>query len=112
MSTPDLATPDQAAPHAGSITTIRTITGSRYTVRASADGRFWLSGDNRVSPTSVPIQDGEWEITRPTPWPPILGEGLYLPSAFVEQAPGSLGRIPGGGKFTSPVVGADTRPHD
>jgi hypothetical protein len=83
-------------------TIITTHSGSRYTVREE-EGRFWLSGPNVPNDQSVPIpEEREWEIQKPMPWPAVVGERLLMYSTFYGQAEHPE-RLPGGGKWTSPV---------
>jgi hypothetical protein len=84
------------------ITKIQTETGSCYIVREE-DGQFFLSGDNKLNPNSAPIQDGEWEIAQPNPWPPEKGRQLLFYSVHFQHF-SHRERMPGGGKLTSRVV--------
>lgn len=62
-----------------------------------------LSADSVPNPTSVPLDpDDRWEIQRPEPWPPELGERIRLmpPEELDRDDPR---RMPGGGKRMSPV---------
>lgn len=83
---------------------VETVAGSTYRFRHDADnGTWWVSADNVPNPASRSLADGEWEIAKPWPWPPVVG----LPVDFRARA--SLGvdapeRVPGGGKATSRVV--------
>jgi hypothetical protein len=80
-----------------------TETGSRYLVRQDDGGQWWLVADHVPTESSLPIMDAEWQIRAPDPWPPVVGERLWILSQYYEQ-PGHHARIPGGGKHTSPVV--------
>lgn len=83
--------------------TLQTATGSIYRVVQDRDGRWWFSADNEPNPLSRALNpDTWWRIQRPDPWPPETGEGIVLraPSGLRATDPE---RVPGGGKFTSPV---------
>lgn len=84
------------------ITTVKTETGSIYRIEERQDGTWWFSAENIPNPTSARVV-GAWQIVRPTPWPPVLGVGLYLlvDPALPKTDPT---RVPGGGKVTTPVV--------
>lgn len=83
---------------------VGTETGSVYIIR-EIDGRFWLSGKNVSTTRSQPLGDmKEWEIFKPSPWPPVKGDGIYMVSIHVDDSKNHPKRIPGGGKFTSNVV--------
>ena len=89
-------------------TCIITRSGSTYYVR-ELDGRFWLSGANVASESSRPLHDGAWQITRPLPWPPIIGRPVvFLPLARFNIV-GHPERLPGGGKNTSTVTDVRVR---
>lgn len=82
---------------------ITTRSGSVYRVGRGTDGGWWMSADNVPNLTSVPLDpDDRWEIRRPDPWPPELGERIWLmpPEELDRDDPH---RMPGGGKRTSPV---------
>lgn len=81
------------------VTTVLTASGSSYTIREDANGRFWLSADNVPNVNSCRIE-GEWEIQRPTPWPPLLEHTLWMDSVYAYGEGDGL-RIPGGGKRTN-----------
>lgn len=81
---------------------ITTETGSKYLIRQDGT-QWWFSADNVPNAQSTPLQDGEWEIKPPEPWPPTRGMRLWIVSKYVDQ-PGHPDRIPGGGKHTSQVV--------
>jgi len=83
-------------------TTITTLSGSTYLVREDEEGKFWLTADHIPNPDSVDIRGREWEIDRPLPWPPVIGESILLQSIYPYD-PDTAERPPGGGKFTSPV---------
>ena len=87
----------------GRITRITTDTGSEYNIAERPDGTFVVFGNNVVSPYSQSIGDGVWPVNKPTPWPPVLGEVIFIESTLVSELPGTPGRLPGGGKHTSPV---------
>lgn len=85
---------------------ITTFSGSVYEVRRDvARDTWWMRGDNVPSIASVPLAKDEWwEIQWPSPWPPQFNESMLL-RALESLAMDSPLRMPGGGKFTSPVVG-------
>jgi hypothetical protein len=92
------------------IVCVRTLTGSRYDLLADVDGRFWVRGQNRVSPTSQLVGTACWfEVRQPQPWPPEPGSPLLFvaPPAFARDDPR---RVPGGGKRTSIVVAVERWP--
>lgn len=83
-------------------TKVTTESGSVYYVREDA-GRYYLRALNKPNPYSVDVSpEREWEVA-PAPWPPVVGEQMLLLSVYVWE-PGHPERIPGGGKYTSPVV--------
>jgi len=84
-------------------TLVITETGSRYRIHEDVAGTFWLSGENVPNPQSRAIGPEEWEIERPQPWPPEIGQRLWMPSAYFNAPKDHPGRIPGGGKLTSQV---------
>lgn len=80
---------------------ITTRSGSVYRVGRGTHGRWWMAADNVPNPTSVALDpDDWWEIRRPEPWPPELGERIWLmpPEELDCDDPR---RMPGGGKRTS-----------
>jgi hypothetical protein len=84
-------------------THIITESGSHYYVDVE-DDRFYLSGENVASDRSASIPSyTRWEIKRPTPWPPQLGQSLTMFSKFFHEPKDHPLRIPGGGKITSLV---------
>lgn len=82
---------------------VQTESGSRSVVGKDREGKWWLSGDNVVTPTSAPLQDGVWEIREPDIWPPAIGERMILLANPALEHDHPL-RAPGGGKISSPVV--------
>jgi hypothetical protein len=84
---------------------VETSSGSEYVVACHPeDGSFWFGPSSRgnvASPTSVALEPGQsWRID-----PPFIAVGM--PGVF--RAPldlpfGDPRRVPGGGKYTSPVV--------
>ena len=84
-------------------TEVHTASNSVYTFIERDDGRFIVTGGNVVSSISGGLNGFWWEITRPEPWPPVLSEVLMFVSTLVDQKPGTKGRLPGGGKITSPI---------
>lgn len=85
-------------------TTVITFSGSKYVIDETDDA-FTLMADTRniVTPMSSPVAGVDWPIKRPNPWPPRLGEILRIDCIHVADR-GHPRRMPGGGKFTSPVV--------
>lgn len=82
---------------------IHTYTGSVYYVSRDSEGQWWMGADNVPNPTSCYLGDGTWVIQQPAPWPPVVGESIMLlPPPELEF--GDPRRVPGGGKYTSPVV--------
>lgn len=80
-----------------------TRSGSIYRVAQDGEGQWWMNADNVANPTSRRLDpDRWWRIQQPCPWPPELGERLWLvpPDALDRDDPE---RVPGGGKRTSPV---------
>ena len=69
--------------------------------RDSADG-WWVAAQNIPSSTSCPLHDGVWPVQQPEPWPPIIGARLLIQALPVPWS--DPRRLPGGGKYTSPVV--------
>lgn len=80
-----------------------TRSGSVYRVARDIAGHWWMSADNIPNPFSVRLDpDRWWEIQPPDPWPPELGERIWLaPPEDMDR--GDVRRVPGGGKRTSPV---------
>lgn len=82
---------------------IVTATGSVYAVgREAGTGHWWVWARNVPNPSSRRLPQRWWRIVEPELWPPRLG----LPFRF--EAPLELRRddperVPGGGKWTSPV---------
>lgn len=85
--------------------TVTTMTGSKYFIRKTGQ-YFFLSADNVPNPESGKVT-GEWEITQPTPWPPLVGRALIMFSAYHDEPLDHPLRMPGGGKWTSPVTSVD-----
>lgn len=84
---------------------ITTESGSIYHVMYDDNGQWWMRGDNKATEQSVHIGLSTWwKITTPRPWPPYIGLGLVTRSALQELPFDTPGRMPGGGKNTSPVV--------
>lgn len=80
-----------------------TASGSLYRVARDGEGIWWMSADNVPNSTSQRLEpDPWWRICYPEPWPPELGQRLWL-RAPEELARDDPRRIPGGGKHTSPV---------
>lgn len=86
---------------------VETEAGSVYRIREAEDGTWWLSGTNVPNPGSLPLPEGEWQIERPDPWPPIIGQPVFVP-ALLSLAMDDPKRIPGGGKWTSLVRSVST----
>lgn len=82
---------------------LRTASGSVYRVVQDAERRWWLNADNVPNPASRKLDPQFWwRIQQPNPWPPELGSPVMLlaPLDFDRCDPE---RLPGGGRFTSPV---------
>lgn len=80
-----------------------TRSGSTYRIARESEGRWWMNADNVPNPASCRLdRDRWWCIQAPRPWPPELGERLWLmpPEELERDDPE---RMPGGGKHTSPV---------
>jgi hypothetical protein len=86
-----------------SLTIIKTYSGSIYKIRVDEDRRFWLTTDHVVNPNSTDINGQEWEIQQPRPWPPEIGQPMWLPTIHLFDFD-HPDRIPGGGKSTSIVM--------
>jgi hypothetical protein len=82
-------------------TRIVTETGSEYVWEAREDGTHWLGGRNVPNPYSKPIGEQMWQIETPE-YKPRLGHE-WLVFAVRSLAKTDPLRMPGGGKFTSPV---------
>lgn len=82
---------------------LTTASGSLYRVSRGVGESWWLCSSNVPSADSVRLNPADWwEIERPHPWPPRLGESLTL-HASLRLEPGDERRCPGGGKVTSSV---------
>lgn len=95
-------------PFEPTLTIVRTLTGSEYQVRQTADGRWFVTGGNRASATSASLRTEWWPVAPPAPWPPVVGHGLCFCSVHVAAPIGSAGRMPGSTKRTSPVLAIET----
>lgn len=87
----------------GKVWTLITRSGSTYRITEDANGSWWFCGNNIPNRHSARLDpDRWWRIERPDPWPPDLGRPIVLcaPQDFEFADPR---RVPGGGKFTSPV---------
>jgi hypothetical protein len=82
--------------------TIITQTGSSYFLAHDQAGDWWLAADNIPSPRSCSLADGVWAVQEPVPWPPIVGERLWIEAQPLPM--NDPRRVPGGGKDTSPVI--------
>lgn len=83
---------------------VTTTSGSDYVVVRDADRRWWLGGRNTVTLRSAPLPPGRlYEVEIPTPWPPLIGASLSLVACHRLHS-FDPARLPGGGKYTSPVV--------
>jgi hypothetical protein len=83
---------------------IHTVSGSTYVVSRRLDGSWWCCAWNVPSARSSALAGtGWWSIAPPAPWPPVIGETLFLlpPGALRRDDPA---RMPGGGKCTSAVM--------
>ena len=81
---------------------IITTSGSEYVIRQDGE-RWYVQGvKQKATPTSKLLGDREWEITRPTPWPPELGFGVFFSSTLVHRLD-HPDRMPGGGKLTADI---------
>lgn len=97
---------------------VDTASGSVYMVGRDSRGHWWVSAVNVLSRDSRVIPRGDWPIEPPEPWPPEVGKQLYIAAAKVLPRCDPL-RMPGGGKYTSPVrhvthltIHHDTHPHE
>ena len=83
---------------------LRTASGSEYLVKRHSDDSWWCSARNVPNASSTPLDGtGWWRIARPFPWPPIIGCYVVL-MALPEFLHNEPRRMPGGGKWTSPVI--------
>lgn len=82
---------------------LHTETGSTYELRVGEDGTFWFGGNNVPNPVSRPLDGRLWRVQRPVPFPPLLGEPLFV-AAPPELECDDPTRIPGGGKLTSRIT--------
>ena len=82
---------------------VRTHSGSVYRVGRDEQGRWWMTACNVPHERSRRLEMGRWwHVQRPSPWPPELGERLWL-IAPDDVDPGDPRRVPGGGRHTSLV---------
>lgn len=81
-----------------------TVNGSHYWVgRDPQTGTWWMRGENVPNPISARLDPTRWwQIEQPDPWPVRLQERVMLRAASHLAMDDPL-RIPGGGKFTSPI---------
>lgn len=82
---------------------VLTQTGSVYRVARDPEESWWFTADNQPNRNSRRLDPGTWwRIQTPRPWPPELGEQLWLmpPEELDQNDPQ---RVPGGGKHTSLV---------
>jgi hypothetical protein len=57
----------------------RTLSGSRYDLMVDVAGRYWVRGQNVVTPRSDLVGMDDWyEIARPAPWPPQMGSPVIF----------------------------------
>lgn len=85
------------------VTDVITRSGSLYRVGRDGRGQWWLQAANVPNPHSCRLPPSRWwRVQQPMPWPPELGERLWLlaPESYAMDDPH---RIPGGGKHTSVI---------
>lgn len=82
---------------------LHTESGSVYELRLAPDGTYWFGGRNVPNPWSVALDGQLWRVQQPVPFPPVLGEPIWV-RAPVELDRDDPCRIPGGGKLTTPLV--------
>lgn len=84
---------------------VTTFTGSIYEFKYDPhEISWWVRAQNVPSITSEPIaRDRWWLIETPSPWPPQHETGMIF-QAFLAYELSHPDRLPGGGKWTSPVV--------
>lgn len=83
--------------------TVQTLSGSVYNFYL-VDKKWWVQGMNMVSISSQPLSGHIWPIKKPSPWPPVNGEGMSFESIYSRASdPTHPDRMPGGGKHTSNI---------
>lgn len=78
-------------------------TGAVYHLAEDPDGRYWLSRDAELSVEA--LRRRGWEIVSPEPWPPVVGERIFVcatPQFDVDDPR----RMPKGARLTGPIVRA------
>lgn len=93
---------DRANEELEAVWLLTTRAGSRYYVALDREGVWWFGGRAVPNPFSRPLPPQLWRIECPEPWPPLLGASVWLRAAR-DLAIDDLDRVPGGGKYTSPV---------
>jgi hypothetical protein len=78
---------------------VKTATGSQYTVVRDMK-HCYLLANHRTTIISTNINNARWKIAEPKL--PIVGESWHIFSAYYDEYDHPE-RMPGGGKFTSPV---------
>lgn len=82
---------------------VLTEMGSKYTFTLAFD-KWTVRCENLGNPMSGVIDSTiEYGVQEPTPWPPVVGEGMTFLSLWFDGPYDHPDRIPGGGKHTSNV---------